>query len=344
MKPRFRVLLATLLPCALLQAQNEIPLPAWNEPEHQDLEKSGWLPGMSLLTECPGPDAPPEPLPPDLEKPTLEELATDQSPPAEVPGKFLAAYFGARPEAYLIDPQGLLDRRTTRERLAFLKRHADDSTIDLFIYVFNKDQAIPGEVREEEVSERLFTDGRPAVLVYYYLDAPQQAVLHLSPALTDAVPAVEQRRALQSAVMLASEKINPQEQLEAFTVQMAIRIYWMEHPPGSEATPEDQPPALTRKPKLVKPPSQLAAKWATVRPIAAALALPGMALAGAIAAALGLGGWLRWRAKYRFPEFAVEPRLGGDHAAGVGAVIAFSSAALPPAAQRDRLADRLRRV
>ena len=52
---------------------------------------------------------------------------------------------------------------------------------------------------------------------------------------------------------------------------------------------------------------------------------------------------LRRRIRHRFPEFEVEPRLGGAHAAGVGAVISFASATVPPASQRDQVPDYLRR-
>jgi hypothetical protein len=53
--------------------------------------------------------------------------------------------------------------------------------------------------------------------------------------------------------------------------------------------------------------------------------------------------WLRKRAIYRFPELTVEPRLGGVHGAGVGAVISFAGAAVSPASQRDQRPDYLRR-
>ena len=53
---------------------------------------------------------------------------------------------------------------------------------------------------------------------------------------------------------------------------------------------------------------------------------------------------LRRRARYRFPEFEVEPRLGGPHAAGVGAVISFGRAAPSPAFQREQMPEYLRRA
>jgi hypothetical protein len=61
-------------------------------------------------------------------------------------------------------------------------------------------------------------------------------------------------------------------------------------------------------------------------------------------AAFGMNFWLQRRARYRFPDFEVEPRLGGAHAAGVGAVISFASASVPPASQRDQVPDYLRRA
>jgi hypothetical protein len=74
------------------------------------------------------------------------------------------------------------------------------------------------------------------------------------------------------------------------------------------------------------------------------VAVPVATVVGLLLSALGLNHWLRRRARYRFPEFEVEPRLGGAHAAGVGAVISFASASLPPASQRDQTPDYLRRV
>jgi hypothetical protein len=65
---------------------------------------------------------------------------------------------------------------------------------------------------------------------------------------------------------------------------------------------------------------------------------------GSLLAVLVMNFWLKRRARYHFPDFDVEPRLGGAHAAGVGAVISFASAAIPPASQRDQVPDYLRRA
>jgi hypothetical protein len=341
--PRW-ILLTAMLPCALLQALNEVPLPKLNELERKSSEQSDLAPGVRILTDETGPDLQQEPelMPLDLGQPAPEEPAASRLPTSELPEKYLEAYFGRRPQTYLVDPQKLLNRQEDRDRLdAILQDHANDSAIDLFIYLFNKDQAIPSAVREEELCERFFAEGRPALVVYYHLGAPPQALLYLSPSLTDRVAPAEQRLALQSAVMEASKKSTPDEQLEAFTVQMTIRIYWMERLLGgsSAAAGDPQQGSKARPSKLAKKPSALAVIWDELRPFAAQLAIPGGALAGVIAVALGIVIWRRWRATYQFPEVAVEPRLGGDHAAGVGAVICFSNTAPAPQSQREQVAE-----
>ena len=216
-------------------------LPAWNEGA-----RAGWEAGAWPLTD-PSRQAAAERL--DVAPPTAEEIAATDKPMDEIPGKFWPAYFGERPRAFLIDPQGLLSSVEHQNHLAFLNDHAADSLIDLFVYVFKGDQEIPGEVRAEELIERFFLDGRPAALVFYYLGAPQRSVLYLSPSLTDVVAVAEQRRALESSVMQAIGKTDPSGQIEAFLVQMSIRIYWMERMVGGGVATAGATPDFDRKAK-----------------------------------------------------------------------------------------------
>jgi hypothetical protein len=321
-------------------------LPTWNAGERSELESKGWVAGGLLLTDEPVPDEP-EPaaeIALDVAQPSAEEIAESAVPPDEIPEKFWPAYFGERPKNFLIDPQGLLSPANYRDRLGFLSYHASDSSIDLYVYVFKGDQDIPGEVREEELVERFFSEGRPAAVVYYFIGAPQRSVLYLSPSLTDAVPNAEQRRALESSVMQAFEKVEPTAQIEAFLVQMSIRIYWMERMLGGE-TAADEDAAVSMH--AVKPMERKSGAMDKLRLLLAGaerFLMPAAMLAGVLIAALTANSFLRRRARYRFPDFEVEPRLGGSHAAGVGAVISFASAALPPASQRDQVPDYLRRA
>jgi hypothetical protein len=343
------VLMATLL-CATCvspaSARVEPPLPTWEPEERQVLEEDGWFAGKFLLTDDPMEEESEAPSPKqlDVEAPTADELADDEPPASVIPEKYLSAYFGERSEEFIVDPQGLLSSKDLKDRTEFLRYHAGDSSINLYIYLFKGDQEIPGEVREEEIIERFFSEGKPAAVVYYYLGAPQRSVFYLSPSLTDAVSAAEQRRALQSSVIQAFQSAVAADQLEAFLVQMSIRLYWMErmlvgNVRASDAMPVLADAAVTRSAETVSPPTLGIVGKFIVPWIPHALL---MVMIPAVA--LGFRSWLGLRARYHFPEFDVETRLGGGHAAGVGAVISFANAALPPASQRDQVPDYLRRA
>lgn len=340
--------IATGLAIAVSSDAVEPGLPSWSDGEKTKLEEAGWVAGDLLLTDEPVPDeaeAKEQAPPLDVAQPTAEEIAEAEIPPDEIPEKFWPAYFDSKPESFLIDPQGLLSPVDYRDRLGFLNYHGGDSSIDLFVYIFKGEQDIPGEVREEELMERFFSDGRPAAVVFYYLGAPQRSVLYLSPSLTDAVSAAEQRRALESSVMQAFEKVDPAAQIEAFLVQMSIRLYWMERIIGGgvEAPEDSALPLRTMSAREDLEPSKLE-KLGPWLERARSQAVPAGVVVGAVVSALAALAFARRRARYVFPEFDVEPRLGGDHAAGVGAVISFASAAVPPASQRDQVPDYLRRA
>lgn len=278
-----------------------------------------------------------------MEDGTAVEAAAAEVPENPVPEKFREAYFGGRSEKFLVDPQGLLSPVDYRERLDFLNYHAGDSAIDLYVYLLPADQDIPREVRVEELIERYFAGGRPAAVVYFHMGDAQRSSLHLSPALMAVVPLGEQRRALESSVMQALKEVRPAAQIEAFLVHISIRIYWMERMLGGTAEGESMPVLVKAK----KEPEAQSGPLDVLRPhleAAARHVIPAALVVGALLAACGIRFWLKRRARHRFPEFEVEPRLGGAHAAGVGAVISFASAAVPPASQRDQMPDYLRRA
>ncbi len=326
---------------ATVHAAN-LQLPTWKEDERKAFDEAGGVLRSFILADEPEPE-PETTL--DVEKPKADEVMNDPLRSSEIPEKFLTAYFAEKPTEFLVDPQGLLGPKDYKDRLAFLSYHAGDSSIDFFVYVFGGEQEIPGEVRAEETVERLFTTGRPAVVVFYFLGAPQRSAIHLSPSLTETVSAADQRRALQSSVMSAFEKLNTTDQLDAFSVQMSIRIYWMERMLGGGASPEEVP-VMSHRPvgKKMKAPSTLDL-WKEQTVIWVDRWWGGAALvagAGLLVSAFVV--WMRSRVRFRFPDLEVEPRLGGAHAAGVGAVISFASAALPPASQKDQVPDYLRRA
>jgi hypothetical protein len=74
-----------------------------------------------------------------------------------------------------------------------------------------------------------------------------------------------------------------------------------------------------------------------------------MLILGALLVGLILLAWLGKfladrRIRYLFPEVDAGPLLGAPHAAGVGAVLSFASAHLPPSQQRDQVPDYLQRM
>jgi hypothetical protein len=268
-------------------------------------------------------------------------------PPAaadSVPERYHSAYLGQRPRTFLVDPQQLLGPLDTRERLDFLNYHAGDSAIDLFVYLFGAEQAVPAELRAEELVGRFFTEGRPAAVVYYFMGAPGRAELHPGPQLRAVLPGGERRRALESSVMQALKHAEPPRQFEAFLVQMSIRLYWMERMLGGaeEAEPSAAPQA-TRS-VAEDPPPGLAGVLRPHLEDARRFALPAAAAGAALLVLAAVCLRFRMRARHRFPDFEVEPRLGGGHAAGVGGVISFASPAVPPATQRDQPPEYLRRA
>jgi hypothetical protein len=323
------------LTAAAAHAAPEPGLPGWADGARAEHE----IAGETLLT---GDDQAADETGLDMLEPAAGEITGDGTMEETIPEAHWPAYFGQRPEKYLIDPQNLLGPVEYRERLAFLNYHAGDSAIDLFVYVIGGGQAIPGEVRQEEMMERLFSGGRPSVVVLYFKGDPRRAMMLLSPSLMDVVPAAEQRRALESSVLQALKETEPARQFETFLVQMSIRLYWMERMLGVDA-PDHQPSAAA---PLAEAPEKSGLRE-FLRPYleeAARHAVPAASVTGALLLGFALRFWLKRRTRILFPDFEVEPRLGGAHAAGVGAVISFASATVPPASQRDLMPDYLRRA
>ena len=65
--------------------------------------------------------------------------------------------------------------------------------------------------------------------------------------------------------------------------------------------------------------------------------IPAAVVGGLLVAGCVVGVCLRRRVRYLLPVVEVEPRLDGDRAAGIGAVISFANAAVSLTSQRDRL-------
>jgi hypothetical protein len=310
------------------------PLPEWQAADKEALKKREFVPGAMLLTE----DSLAGPAAQEVEPPKPEEI--EQAATPVVAEQYLEPYFGERPKHFLVDPQGLLSDKDARDRENFLNYHSGDSAIDLFVYLFDGHQEIPSEVREEEIVERHFSGGKPAVVVYYYLGAPEKSDIYVSPLIADSVSAADQRRALASSVEEALEKPDKVAQFEAFCVQLAIRIYWMERATGL-VTEVGTTPQVRPLVKAVKKEEKPSATKAKVEAMVAEWGPSAGIMGAAVFVVAGGLAFARRQARYRFPVFEVPPRMGGSHAAGIGAVISFGSTTQSPSSQRNEVPDYL---
>ena len=254
-----------------------------------------------------------------------------------------AAYADKRPESFLVDPQLLLGVGEREERLTFLNYHAGDSAIDLFVYLYRADQKPPQEWHDDHWVDKIFGGIRPAVVVFYHVGKPQESKMRVTRQLAEKVSMADRGRALENAVMAASKKPDRAGQLEAFLVQMSIRIYWMERTMFGEKKGEPEKPIAIKRTEK-KSAAKGIEKFRPLIDMAAPYAVPAVSAISAILLLCVFKAVLRRRAKYRFPEYEIEPRLGGPHAAGVGAVISFGRAAPSPAFQREQLPGYLRRA
>jgi hypothetical protein len=288
------------------------------------------------------------PTPPLPENHTPDAPKTQESPPPpaepsgllEIPQTHEDAYFAKKPQTFLIDPQLLLPQRLRQQRESFLRYHSDDSSIDLRIYLIDATQHTPARTRIDAMMRAFFQGNKPTALIFYPLGAPDRATLHLNTDLAAAIPDAEIKRALSHSIMQAREKSDPASQLEAFLVQMSIRLYWMErllenssHPKPSDSQPSTPTPSNSPAPS----PSFQDSITSKLQPLLDA-ARPHTTTAAWVASISGLILisliWSRLRAPHILPDFSIEPRLGGNHAAGVGATITFTDPSTPPAAQR----------
>lgn len=260
-----------------------------------------------------------------------------------LPDQLKSQYFSEKPERFLHDPQRLLKSREFRDRNDFLNYHSSDSEIDMWFYLFREDQEAPLEAADQ--LELLFADGKPSAIVFYYMGRPERSEMILSPSLAEVVSLSERARAIESSVEQALEDALVAKQLENFMLHLSIRIYWMEQLLGSKqegASSEDisveyDEPSVVAENSEKQKVHQL---WSEYQ----RYVWYGVSGVGLLLVLLILRSVMVARAVYRFPELEVEPRLGGDHAAGVGAVISFASASVSPAAQRDQAPEYLRRL
>jgi hypothetical protein len=252
-------------------------------------------------------------------------------------------YFGKKPSQFLVDPQAFILGKDRKSVENLLKNHAADSTIDLYLFVFGEDQKLPIDGISTGFVERHFSKGKPAVFVYYYFGDPSRTEMYLSPSIAKAVSPSEQQRSVQSSLIRAMREKGSFDQLEEFLIQFSVRTYWMERmlddfsTESAEVTAEDEEPVVQVEKKKANLFELIPDQFK--EPV-----IIGLGCLGAMVVLWGLMTWLRSRTRFKFPELEVEARLGGSHAAGIGAVVNFASPAVSPARQREQVPEYMRRA
>lgn len=321
------------------------PLPVWTVSELERVRAGELTLGVSLFEDGPVDlayeelfDSLPEP-PPPVENSEEQELF-----PTTIDDEFLPAYFFGRPASYLVDPQGMLTMQEQRDRQSFLEYHAGDSEIDLYIYLFDQKQHVPPVGEIKRVFAKNFSRGSGlTALIYYYVGAPERSVMVMSPEVSAVVPPTAIRGALIYAKQQAQGKSEPASQLESFSTSLSIRLYWMEQELAKQAAGGGPAPTGSEELTVVEasepsPAGEPVDDWKIL-----------VALGLVVTAILSGGVFVVWwrarqRQQHLFPEMEVSPLLAAPHAAGIGAVIHFGNATLPPSVQKEQVPDYLRQM
>ncbi|MGJ8724565.1 MAG: hypothetical protein ACSHYB_08410 [Roseibacillus sp.] len=318
-------------------------LPSWSIEELELIRNGEILLGTALFVEDVGGVSYKDLFEP-LEVPEeIPDLPPEEAYPIEIGEEFLARYFAGRPAGYLVDPQGMLSMQEQQDRQSFLEYHAGDSQIDLYIYLFDEKQEVPPEGEIEAIFKRHFLRGQGlSALVYYYVGDPSRSTMVMSPDVYSVIPSTAVKGALIYAKQQAQTKSEPASQLESFSTGLSIRLYWMERELAEAAGKGHLLADRGEELVVVKADEEKPEETGRESKVLAAFGMLSLGV-------LGVGIWLACRKAekkktYLFPEVEVKPLLAAPHAAGVGAVIHFGNATMPPSVQKDQVPDYLRKM
>lgn len=319
-------------------------LPKWTDVDRARLQKGEIIVGTILLVDDPKVSELPK-----VDKDVIVAVPEPEIPeppydPTEIPEEFIKGYFASKPSGFLVDPQRLLSKQETDDREAFLEYHAEESIVDIKLYLFDSEQQIPSEYTLHRLVEEQYADGELTAVIFYYLGNPSRNQLAFAGKGAEEMTTEGIRRILESSILKAEEKSDPSDQIEAFVVQTSIKLYWIERAITEEQEQQRIASAVPTKPSSDTPKPEKPGMADQIKPFLLYLAV---AVGGVLLTVVGLcGSFLLWKKnrKYHFPVLELPRRLGADYAAGVGAVIAFHNKQGSPSSQRDQVPDYLSRV
>jgi len=111
----------------------------------------------------------------------LEIEDDDELWPVEIKDIHSDTYFEKPASSFLIDPQILLTERDFNEREGFLRYHAQESVIDLFVYVFEGKQDIPSKESPHSVLRNFFSSKGDVAVIFYHLGRPDRTQVAILP-------------------------------------------------------------------------------------------------------------------------------------------------------------------
>lgn len=320
-----------------------LALPKWTDEERVLLEKGQLIPGASLLVESD--DASPLPKATAGPEEKLPEPAKPESiyDPKTIPSEYLTEYFQSYPKTYVIDPQRLLTMQETQDREGFLDYHAEDSEIDIRLYLFDAQQQIPAPYTFRKLVSERYAESSLTAVVFCFVGDPSRTMLAFGGHGAEHVTQQDTQRILDSARIKSLETSDPSAQVEAFIVQLSIRLYWLEKSLKSEQIAAVPPAPSHASPS--KPNDRAADRgfFNRYKPFLLYLVVGASGiLISLTAVAMACFLW-RKNKKYRFPVIEFPRRLGADYGAGVGAVLGFRDSFGSPSSQRDQVPDYLLR-
>jgi hypothetical protein len=246
--------------------------------------------------------------------------------------KDVKKYSKEKAQSFLFDPQNLLKIREYKDVIRFLDYHSSDSTIDIYIYLFDKKQKIPTEIEAYQIMDRFYANGKNCLIAYYFLGAPSRSIIAYSSHLKNSPLFDRQEKILQSSVIEAHKKDEPSDQLLRFCSQLSIKLYEV-----NKTTDDRNVESLfnLKYPKNDKLGIKKYVETFThqlsefkILIISTGLAVIGICIAIMIR---------RKNQCYMLPEIIENQRLGCPNAAGVGAAICYKNQKISPKEQRKNL-------
>lgn len=327
------------------EEEGDLQLPAWEADELEELESGDYVPGSALLGELAR-----QALESDEDdlielSEAIRNLPEDGVAGEEMPTLSedqLERLFRQTPAGLLNDPQELLTTREFHERKYFLSDRASKGGIGFYLYVFSGEQELPaGPVLQDFLASRLNPEDANA-LVFYFLGKPEKAQLAFSRRVRRAATEEERVAILEQAKEEALEKSEAISQLADFSTELSAGLDNLE-----KAILQDGGSLLNREVEITAASAgddDSAFGWLTtlIENDIARRVLGGGGLL-LLAALLAWAGryFARRRKVYHFPDAEGAALLEAPHAAGVGAVLSFSSVAAPPSRQKKEVPDYL---